>query len=77
MLQTNYDRGTKDSDVFDTVDFAADTKELLLRLAGVETELAHRRRMYVEIVRTAIVDLDGQMRGRALTVTLEVNALDL
>lgn len=54
MLQTNYDRGTKDSDVFDTVDLAAATKEHLLRLAGVETELAKRRRMYVEIVANGI-----------------------
>ena len=54
MLQTSYDRGTKDSDVFDTVDLAAATKEHLLRLAGAETELAKRRRMYIEIVANGI-----------------------
>lgn len=54
MLQTNYERGTKDSDVFDTLDLAAATKEHLLRLAGPNTELANRRLMYVDIVANGI-----------------------
>lgn len=54
MLQTNYDRGTKDSDVFDAIDLAVETKEHLLRLAGAETEIARRRLMYVEIVANGI-----------------------
>jgi hypothetical protein len=43
LLQTSYERGTKDSDIFDTIDLAAETKEHLLRIAGVDTELARRR----------------------------------
>jgi hypothetical protein len=54
MLQTNYERGTKDSDVFDTLELAAATKEQLLRLAGPDTELANRRLMYVDIVANGI-----------------------
>jgi hypothetical protein len=54
MLQTNYERGTKDSDVFDTIELAAKTKEQLLRLAGPNTELANRRLMYVDIVANGI-----------------------
>lgn len=54
MLQTNYERGTKDSDVFDTIDLAAETKAHLLRIAGVNTELAKRRLMYVDIVANGI-----------------------
>jgi hypothetical protein len=54
MLQTNYERGTKDSDVLDTVDLAAGTKQALLGLAGANTELANRRRMYIDIVANGI-----------------------
>lgn len=54
MLQTNYVRGTKDSDIFDTIELAAETKEQLLRLAGPNTELATRRLMYVDIVANGI-----------------------
>ena len=54
MLQTDYERGTKDSDVFDTVDLAAETKAQLLRVAGRDSELAKRRLMYVDIVANGI-----------------------
>lgn len=54
MLQTNYERGTKDSDVFDTIDLAAEAKRQLLRLAGPDTELAKRRLMHVDIVANGI-----------------------
>ncbi|MEO6775753.1 MAG: DUF6036 family nucleotidyltransferase [Kofleriaceae bacterium] len=83
MLQTNYERGTKDSDVFDTVDLAAETKEHLLRIAGIDTELAKRRLMYVDIVANGIPFLahpplwhpSGEL-NRGLT-RLEVLALDV
>jgi hypothetical protein len=38
-LRTNDERGTKDSDVFDTVDLAEDTKQRLLQLAGARLRL--------------------------------------
>lgn len=54
LLQTRYQRGTKDSDVFDTLGLAAATKAHLLQLAGPGTELARRRRMYIDIVANGI-----------------------
>ncbi len=50
MLQTNYQRGTKDSDVFQTSDLATDTKQRLLELAGHGTAIHTRRRFYIDVV---------------------------
>lgn len=50
MLQTAYQRGTKDSDVLETVDLLPETKHRLLAIAGPGTELHRRRRLYLEIV---------------------------
>ena len=50
MLRTDYTRGTKDSDVLETAQLDAETKARLLRLAGRNTVLAARWRMYLEIV---------------------------
>lgn len=54
MLQTAYQRGTKDSDVLETVDLLPVTKVRLLAIAGAGTELHRRRRIYVEIVANGI-----------------------
>lgn len=54
MLQTRYERGTKDSDVFETVDLAPATKAALLRVAGKDTELHRRWRLYIDIVGNGI-----------------------
>lgn len=43
MLQADYERGTKDSDVFETMDLTGDTKRCLVAIAGPDTDL-HRRR---------------------------------
>ena len=66
MLQTSYARGTKDSDVFDTVDLSAETKARLLQIAGRGTELAKRRRMYIEIVPNGIPFLPHPPRWHAV-----------
>jgi len=50
MLQASYERGTKDSDVFETTDLSDETKQHLLRLAGPGTDLHRRRSMYIDIV---------------------------
>jgi len=50
LLQTNYERGTKDSDVFETVDLLADTKHRLVQIAGAGTDLHRRRKLYIDIV---------------------------
>lgn len=39
MLQTDYHRGTNDSDVFETTDLVRETKEGLVQLAGKGTPL--------------------------------------
>ena len=54
MLQASYERGTKDSDVFETVDLSADTKRCLVAIAGPGTELHRRRKLYIDIVANGV-----------------------
>ncbi len=54
MLQASYERGTKDSDVFETVDLTGEVKERLRALAGPGTALHARRNLYVDIVSNGI-----------------------
>ncbi len=49
MVLAGYERGTKDTDVLETLDVGA-AKERLLELAGKGTEIATRRLMYIDIV---------------------------
>lgn len=50
MLQTKYDRGTKDGDVLETEGITPEVKERLLALAGKGTEFHKRFRMHLDIV---------------------------
>jgi hypothetical protein len=50
LLQTDYQRGTKDGDVLEARDLDAATKANLLALAGQNTSLHTRHRMYLEFV---------------------------
>lgn len=52
MLQTNYARGTKDSDVIETVAITPAIKEHLLKLApqDPESETFKKYRMYIDVV---------------------------
>jgi hypothetical protein len=50
MLQTGYERGTKDSDVLETASMTRDIKKRLEALAGAGTELHDRHTMYIDIV---------------------------
>ena len=54
MLQTSYVRGTKDSDVLETIELSVETQQRLVSVAGAGTELFTRRRLYIEIVRNGI-----------------------
>lgn len=54
MLQTDYVRGTKDSDILETTELAAADKNRLLELAGVGSRVAQRHRMYLEIVSSGL-----------------------
>lgn len=60
MLQTGYERGTKDSDVLKTRDLSKKTKEQLLELAGRGTDIHERRRLYIDVVSSAIPFLPQQ-----------------
>jgi hypothetical protein len=54
MLQTDYERGTKDSDVLETNDLTAGIKKRLLDLAGAGTPLHEKHRLYIEFVSSGI-----------------------
>jgi len=54
MLQTRYQRGTKDGDVFETLELTTATKQRLLQLAGSNSELHMRHRLYIDIVANGI-----------------------
>lgn len=49
-LQTNHLRGTKDSDILETADITNQVRDALLSLAGPQTELHRKHRMYIELV---------------------------
>jgi hypothetical protein len=50
MLQADYSRGTKDSDVLETDGLAHEARDNLLALAGPRSELHRRHRHYIDIV---------------------------
>jgi len=54
MLQAEYERGTKDSDVLETDDLDERTRVRLIQLAGPGTDLHRRHRLYVELVSSAL-----------------------
>ncbi len=50
MLQTNYRRGTKDSDVLETTSLREGDKRRLLELGGVDSKLCRQHKLYVDVV---------------------------
>lgn len=60
LLQTDYDRGTKDGDVFETLELTPKIQERLLKLAGPQSEIRRQVRLYVDIVRNGIPFLAHQ-----------------
>lgn len=66
MLQTAYSRGTKDSDVLETIDLSAETQQRLLAAGGAGTELHARWRLYIEIVGNGIPFLPWPARWHLL-----------
>ena len=53
ILQTSFRRGTKDSDILETDQITADLEAALLALAGKETAIHRRHRMYLEFIGAA------------------------
>lgn len=54
ILQADYHRGTKDSDLLETTSLTREAAAELRRLAGPGTALAKRHRMYVDVVRSGV-----------------------
>ncbi len=54
FLQTNYERGTKDSDVLETAEISPEISKRLKSLAGKGTPFADDHRMYMDVVRMSI-----------------------
>ncbi len=54
MLQTDYERGTKDSDVLETANLTDEIKSRLLSIAGKSSRLFARHRLYLEIVGSGV-----------------------
>ena len=50
LLQTDYERGTKDGDVLESLELTSGIKERLRTLAGKNTDLHKRTRLYLDIV---------------------------
>jgi hypothetical protein len=82
LLQTNYNRGTKDGDVLETAELAGDTKARLIALAGQQTALHRRHRMYLDMVPNGVPFLPHAPLYHAVVslsglVHFEVFALDV
>jgi hypothetical protein len=54
MLQADYERGTKDSDVLETADLDGETRARLQRNAGPGSVLHARHKLYLEIVSSGL-----------------------
>ena len=82
LLQTDYQRGTKDSDVLATAELKSGAAARLTELAGKGTDLCLRHRMYVDIVASALPFMPQEPRWRRLDALnlslarLELEALD-
>jgi hypothetical protein len=54
LLQTAYNRGTKDGDVLETVELQGANRDRLLALAGEHSVLHKRHRIYIDIVANGV-----------------------
>lgn len=71
MLLTDYERGTKDGDVFQTSDITDSVKSRLLALGGKGTSLHARHRLYIDVVSNGLPFLPHAPVWHALS---ELNA---
>jgi hypothetical protein len=55
MLQANYRRTTKDSDILETTALTAPIRKSLLQIAGENSSLHRKHRIYLDIVGEAIL----------------------
>ncbi len=54
MLQTDYERGTSDGDILETVDLTVPVKARLLELAGRASPLHRRHGIYLDVVAAGV-----------------------
>lgn len=57
MLQSDFERGTKDGDILEAAEITPAVREQLLALAGPKSALFRKYRMYIEVVTRAIMFL--------------------
>lgn len=69
MLLTDYERGTKDGDVFQTSDITDSVKAQLLALGGKATPLHVRHRLYIDVVANGLPFLPQVPVWHALSAT--------
>lgn len=60
MLQTDYERGTKDGDILYAPPVDEAVKDQLLALGGRDTPLAKRHRVYVDVVANGLLMMPAQ-----------------
>lgn len=83
MLQTGYERGTKDGDVLETAIVTGRTKERLLAMAGKGTPRSERHRMYLDVVANGVPFLPSPPLWHSLAElnaslhTFEIEVLDV
>ncbi len=83
MLQTDYRRGTKDGDVWQTTSITEDIKARLIALAGKGTTLHKRHGTYLDIVPNGLPFLPhpaqwhAQVGINATLETFEIEVLDV
>lgn len=68
MLQTNHARGTKDSDILESLQLDKPTQAQLISLGGKGSDLHKRHRMYVEIVGSGLPMLPPSPKWVTATV---------
>jgi hypothetical protein len=83
LLRTSYQRGTKDSDVFETTELTSTIQARLLAIAGHGTKLHTKHKLYVDIVGNGLPFLphvpvwhEIPTLNESLT-NLEIRALDV
>lgn len=83
LLQTNYERGTNDGDVLETVSLGVEIKQRLVDLAGKGTPLHGRRGMYLDLVANGLPFLPMGPRWHPLVAlnaslsAFEIEVLDV
>jgi hypothetical protein len=83
LLQTDHERGTKDSDVWETTDMTTEIKASLSAIAGKGSPIHHKHRMWLDFVPNGLPFLPQKPRfhsihrlNRSLT-RLHIEALDI